>query len=225
MSTDLFGSRTSVDEQKRVSDTQQKHGSGTAVSLLRCCECVTRRGKRFGTSTKFPECKEGSFCKRGEDLTPSANMDVLTQLQALEDASLEFLKKKDAKMQDLLAKRRNDEEAEQVAEEAARVRVMLKVVGPLDVDRPENSSRKEDDWPMFSLTMRAHADVLVPRFYEQLQLAEELPSHSSPSTPKKKTSVDRVHLEVGDDELDSQWYFVLTMMLKEASFDKIELLC
>ena len=28
---------------------------------------------------------------------------------------------------------------------------------------------------------------------------------------------------MGDDLLDSQWYFVLAMMLKDASFDKIEL--
>ena len=116
--------------------------------------------------------------------------DVLVRLKALEEANVE-LKSENARLLEALAKTRDDDEAKRVSEaasEAARTRVTLKVVVPLDtklIGRPENFSGKEEDVPRFSLTMRAHAGGFGSRLHDFLLLAKD-----------PEASIDRV--DAGD---------------------------
>ena len=111
--------------------------------------------------------------------------------------------------------KRKKDEAARKAEAEARARTMPFAAGPVDtkvVSKPEHFTGREEDWPKFSVLMRAYVGALSPRMLELLKMAEQ------PEAP-----IDRVDLDPGDDILDTQLYFVLAMLLKEGSLDKLEL--
>ena len=100
-------------------------------------------------------------------------------------------------------------------EEEARRRTMQNVAGPVDtrmMNKPESFSGKDTDWPQFALLTRAYVGAISPRMYEILKMAED-----------PTVSIDRVDLEPGDDMLDTQLYYILTMLVKGNAVDKISL--
>jgi len=133
--------------------------------------------------------------------------DMTAQAAALENARKLADAAKEVREAEAAAKR--------AADEAARARSLPQVQGPVDtklISKPESFSGKDEDWPKFSLLFKAYVGALSPRMFELLKMAED---------PEK--SIDRVDLDPGDDVLDSQVYFVLAMMLKDAGLDKVSL--
>ena len=104
--------------------------------------------------------------------------------------------------------RRAVTEERRAAASAARARATPLVPQSVDTKltlKPDAFSGKDADWPMWSLTMRAYLGAVSGRMLELLKKAEE-----------SEASLDRVDLDPGDDELDAQLYFILTMLLKES---------
>jgi len=101
------------------------------------------------------------------------------------------------------------------ADAAARARSFPRVEGVVDtrmLNKPEEFSGKDSDWPKFSLLLRAYVGAVSPRMYELMKIAEDV-----------GRSIDRVDLDPGDDALDTQLYYILTMLTKEAGLDKVQL--
>ena len=108
-----------------------------------------------------------------------------------------------------------EEVARKASEDAARLRSMPMVGSAVDtrmLNKPECFSGKDADWAQFALLMRAYVGAMSPRMFELLKLAED---------PER--SIDRVDLEPGDEHLDTQLYFVLTMLVKGNALDKVSL--
>ena len=127
---------------------------------------------------------------------------------------LEESQKKVEELQENEKKYRKAEE-DRAREDEARRRTFPLVQGPVDtkvMNKPENFSGKEEDWPRFSLLFKAFVGAMSPRMYELLKKAESI-----------EESIDRVDLDPGDDVLDTQVYFTLTMLLRDCSMDKVEL--
>ena len=101
------------------------------------------------------------------------------------------------------------------ADAAARARSFPRVEGVVDtrlLNKPEEFSGRDGDWQKFSLLLRAYIGAVSPRMYELLKIAEDA-----------SMSIDRVDLDPGDDALDTQLYYILTMLTKEAGLDKVQL--
>lgn len=101
------------------------------------------------------------------------------------------------------------------ADAAARARSFPRVEGVVDtrmLNKPEEFSGRDGDWQKFSLLLRAYIGAVSPRMYELLKIAEDV-----------GRSIGRVDLDPGDDALDTQLYYILTMLTKEAGLDKVQL--
>ena len=80
------------------------------------------------------------------------------------------------------------------------------------LNKPEEFSGRDGDWQKFSLLLRAYIGAVSPSMYELLKIAEDV-----------SMSIDRVDLDPGDDALDTQLYYILTMLTKEAGLDNLQL--
>ncbi len=150
--------------------------------------------------------------------------EVEARLKALEDLGQrqtqenEFLRKQLEEAQrrvEELQKTEAEQQQKAAREEEARRRTFPLVHGPVDtrvMNKPENFSGKEEDWPKFSLLFKAFAGAMSPRMFELLTKAED-----------PEASLDRVDLDPGDEILDTQIYFTLTMLLRDCGMDKVEL--
>ena len=101
------------------------------------------------------------------------------------------------------------------ADEQARARTLPMVGGAVDtrlLSKPEAFTGKDTDWPQFALLTRAYVGAISPRMFELLRRAEN-----------PEESLDRVDLDPGDELLDSQLYYVLTMLIKGSALDKVTL--
>ena len=110
--------------------------------------------------------------------------------------------------------RRDEADQRRRAEEAARARVlpMTSLVDTKITQKPEPFSGREVDWPQYALLMRAYVGAISPRMYELLLRAED-----------PEASLDRVDLEPGDEHLDSQLHYMLTMTSKGTAQNKASL--
>ena len=79
------------------------------------------------------------------------------------------------------------------------------------ISEPETFSGKNAVWPRWSLTLRAYRGALSVQMLELVRSAED-----------PEEGVDCFDLEPGDDVLDAQLYFILTMLLRENLTDKVE---
>ena len=129
---------------------------------------------------------------------------VLERLQRLEDENIQLREQI----------RQNEDEEARRNEAAARARVTPLVPASVDtklINKPGEFSGKEADWPRWSLTMRAYLGAVSGRMLELVRRAENFDE-----------SIDRVDMDPGDDHLDAQLYFILTMLLKENMMEKVE---
>ena len=78
--------------------------------------------------------------------------------------------------------------------------------------KARRSQRENTDWPQVSLLMRACVGEVSPWTDEFLQKAEN-----------PDESIEKVDLDPGDEHLDSQLYFVLTMLVNGNVLDKASL--
>ena len=123
------------------------------------------------------------------------------------------LKEQLKKNEDDEARKKEADDAKK-SEAAARARATPLVPTSVDtklINKPGEFSGKEADWPRWSLTMRAYLGAVSARMLELIRKAENFDE-----------SLDRVDLDPGDDQLDAQLYFILTMLLKENMMEKLE---
>ncbi|CAK0871008.1 unnamed protein product [Prorocentrum cordatum] len=137
---------------------------------------------------------------------------VLERLQRLEDENTQ-LKEQLKKNEDDEARKKEADDAKK-SEAAARARAPPLVPTSVDtklINKPGEFSGKEADWRRWSVTMRAYLGAVSGRMLELIRKAENFDE-----------SLDRVDLDPGDDQLDAQLYFILTMLLKENMMEKLE---
>ena len=80
------------------------------------------------------------------------------------------------------------------------------------MNKPDTFSGKDEDWPSFALMTRAYFGALNPRFIELIKKAEN-----------PNESIDAVDLDPGDEPFSSQMYYILSMLCKGPSQDKVAL--
>ena len=150
--------------------------------------------------------------------------EVLERLRQIEASQQELKVENERLKQELLMRESQADEKEAAAAEkerkkaeddAARSRWMPQVGGAVDtriMNKPDSFYGKDEDWPQFALITRAYVGAISPKMFELLKKAEDA-----------NESIDRVDLDPGDDHLDTQLYYILTMLLKGTAIDKVSL--
>ena len=78
--------------------------------------------------------------------------------------------------------------------------------------KPDPFNGKKDEWPSFALHTRAYLGAIIPLFHALLKRAED-----------PLQSIDAVDLDPEEVKLDQQMYYILTLLCKGKSQDKVAL--
>ena len=136
----------------------------------------------------------------------------MERLKQLEEAQAITQKENEA-LKAEIAKKDKERKEKDAADDAARLRHMPLVGGPVDtrlMNKPDTFNGKEEEWPQFALLTRAYIGAVSPKMFELLMKAES-----------ELESIVRVDLDPGDDLLDSQLYYIMTMLIKGTAIDKV----